>query len=412
MTEASLHADGRKPATIADVARLAGVAKGTVSNCLNGTAPVSEGIRARVAEAVEALAYEPSEIARSFTSRRRAGRAVCRFKPDMPRLTTVGYVSVDCIARLPSMPREGRRVMASEIRKAVGGPAANVAAIAAGIGGEWAVACSLITAVGTDQDSDWAVSELASRGVDVITPVERREGRLSRALVLVGPDARPAIVAEPLRLGRVDLARFIETADVGGRTWCIHMEGYQTPGQIDQMRRAREAGFVTAMHATGLPPDWLASNAGALFVAHDLIVLQRETLEHLPGCPADPEPALAWLSERLRQADATHPQVVILTLGTDGAAAVTRGGAVTRVPAPRLDAVDKTGAGDALTGAFLALWLNGLEPADALPHACAAGSLVVTRLGAQELRPTHEELVRIAPSGGPPVRARQIHPQE
>ena len=60
VTDASRHADGRKPTTIADVARLAGVAKGTVSNCLNGTAPVSEGVRARVAEAGDALAYEPS----------------------------------------------------------------------------------------------------------------------------------------------------------------------------------------------------------------------------------------------------------------------------------------------------------------------------------------------------------------
>jgi len=412
VTDAPRHTNGRKPATIADVARLAGVAKGTVSNCLNGAVPVSEGIRARVADAVEALAYEPSEIARSFTSRRRAGSAAYRFKPDAPRLTTVGYVSVDCIARLPAMPREGRRVMASEIRKAVGGPAANVAAIAAGIGGDWTIACSLITAVGVDQDSDWAVSELASRGVDVITPVERREGRLSRALVLIGPDAKPAIVAEPLSLGRVDLARFIETADLGGRTWCIHMEGYQIPGQIDQMRRARDAGFLTAMHATGLPPDWLAANADALFAAHDLIVLQRETLEHLPGCPDDPEPALAWLSARLRGADAAGPQVVILTLGTQGAAAVTRGGAVTRAPALKLDAIDKTGAGDALTGAFLALWLNGVAPAEALRYACAAGSLVVTRLGAQELRPTSEDLARVLPSDGQAVQARRIHAQE
>lgn len=398
MTEKPRDPGGRGSATIADVARLAGVAKGTVSNYLNGTAPVSDDIRARVGAAIETLAYEPSEIARSFTSRRRAGRAFDRLKPDTPRLTTVGYVSVDYIARLGAMPREGGRVMAPEIRKAVGGPAANVAAIAAGIGGDWSVACSLITAVGIDQDSDWAISELAGRGVDVITPVERREGRLSRALVLVGPGAKPAIVAEPLSLGRVDLARFVETSELDGRTWCIHMEGYQIPGQIDQMRRAREAGFLTAMHATGLPPAWLAGNADAMFAAHDLIVLQREALWHLPGCPADPQPALSWLAHRLRETGAAGPQVVILTLGKDGAAAVTRAGEIIRASALDVDAVDETGAGDALTGAFLALWVNGVAPADALRYACAAGSLVVTRTGAQELRPTSEDLMRLVPS--------------
>ena len=49
MTEKPRDPGGRGSATIADVARLAGVAKGTVSNYLNGTAPVSDDIRARVA---------------------------------------------------------------------------------------------------------------------------------------------------------------------------------------------------------------------------------------------------------------------------------------------------------------------------------------------------------------------------
>ena len=384
------------------MARLAGVAKGTVSNYLNGTAPVSEDVRARVGAAIETLAYEPSEIARSFTSRRRSGRAVGRFGPATPCLTAVGHVSVDYIARLPVMPREGVRLMAPEIRKSVGGPAANVAAIAAGIGGDWTVACSLITAVGVDQDSDWAISELAGRGVDVITPVERREGRLARALVLVGAGGRPAIVAEPLSVGRVDLARFIEDADLDGRRWCIHIEGYQTPRQIDQIRRAREAGFLTAMHATGLPGAWLARDADLLFEALDVIVLQRETLEVLPGCPSSPDAALDWLLARLRRSGPAGPQVIVLTLGPDGAACVTRDG-VTRSPALEVEVIDGTGAGDALTGAFLALWLNGVPPSAALDRACAAGSLAVTRLGAQESAPPR----RISHGSCPPTRRRQ-----
>ena len=397
MTEKPRDPGGRGSATIADVARLAGVAKGTVSNYLNGTAPISDDIRARVGAAIETLAYEPSEIARSFTSRRRSGRAIGRFSPETPCLTAVGHVSVDYIARLPEMPREGVRLMAPEIRKSVGGPAANVAAIAAGIGGDWTVACSLITAVGVDQDSDWAISELAGRGVDVITPVERREGRLARALVLVGAGGRPAIVAEPLSVGRVDLARFIEDADPEGRRWCIHIEGYQTPRQIDQIRRAREAGFLTAMHATGLPGAWLGRDADLLFEALDVIVLQRETLAALPGCPSPPDAALDWLLARLRRSGPGGPQVIVLTLGPDGAACVTRDG-VTRSPALEVEVVDGTGAGDALTGAFLALWLNGVPPTAALDRACAAGSLAVTRLGAQESRPTSEDLARLVPS--------------
>lgn len=85
---------------------------------------------------------------------------------------------------------------------------------------------------------------------------------------------------------------------------------------------------------------------------------------------------------------------------------------MTRTSAPDVDEVDKTGAGDALTGAFLALWLNAVAPDDALRYACAAGSLVVTRLGAQELRPASQDLIRILPSDDPAVPTRRIIAQE
>jgi len=57
-------------ATIADVAKLAGVSVGTVSHVLNGSVPVSPDLCARVRSAIHKLDYHPSEIARSLTIRR------------------------------------------------------------------------------------------------------------------------------------------------------------------------------------------------------------------------------------------------------------------------------------------------------------------------------------------------------
>ncbi len=53
-------------ATIADVARHAGVGVGTVSRVLNGTGAVAEATRERVTEAMEALDYRPSRSARDL----------------------------------------------------------------------------------------------------------------------------------------------------------------------------------------------------------------------------------------------------------------------------------------------------------------------------------------------------------
>lgn len=53
-------------ATMKDIARIAGVSLGTVSNVLNGTAGVREPVRRRVLEAVRSANYQPSQLARGL----------------------------------------------------------------------------------------------------------------------------------------------------------------------------------------------------------------------------------------------------------------------------------------------------------------------------------------------------------
>lgn len=60
---------GRR-ATIADVAKLAGVSRTSVSRVLNGRAELTDATRQRVNAAIQALGYRPSEVARSLTSQR------------------------------------------------------------------------------------------------------------------------------------------------------------------------------------------------------------------------------------------------------------------------------------------------------------------------------------------------------
>jgi ribokinase len=395
--------DGRR-ATIADVARAAGVSTGTVSNVLRGRVFVAEETRARVQAAVAALDYEPAESARSLTSRRLAGPPARR-RPDpaTPRLTSVGYASVDYIAALDALPGRGERRMAAGVYKAIGGPAANVAAIAAGLGDPWPVEATLLTTLGADQDSDWAAATLAQRGVGVIAPRDRRDGWLNRAMVLVEDDGERTIINEPLRLAEVDLRDFVRRTNPAGPPWLLHIEGYQAPRQIAAMAEARGRGFLTSFAATGAPAAWLAAQAAEVLALFDVVVLHRETLALLPGCPPDPAEALPWLAARAA-AGGPWPAALVVTLGARGAAAVLPGGARLHAPAYPTTVRDTTGAGDALTGALLALWLNGAPPDMALRAGCAAGALAVSRLAAQELRPTADQIAAMvgAPAGPAP----------
>ena len=64
------------PATIQDVARAAGVGRGTVSRVLNGRPNVDPATRARVLEAIAALDFVPSAAARRLSLRRTQSIAV------------------------------------------------------------------------------------------------------------------------------------------------------------------------------------------------------------------------------------------------------------------------------------------------------------------------------------------------
>lgn len=62
--------------TIREVSRRARVSPSTVSRVLNGTVPVSETIKRRVLEAVEALNYQPNTFARGLVTNRSGGVGV------------------------------------------------------------------------------------------------------------------------------------------------------------------------------------------------------------------------------------------------------------------------------------------------------------------------------------------------
>src|SRR5580704_2491187 len=82
--EATAMPPGKNPATISDVARLAGVSPGTVSKALNGRGALSLGTIARIQHAAEQLGYQPNALARSLLT---------------GRTFTVGLITTDSFGR-------------------------------------------------------------------------------------------------------------------------------------------------------------------------------------------------------------------------------------------------------------------------------------------------------------------------
>ena len=95
--------------------------------------------------------------------------------------------------------------------------------------------------------------------------------------------------------------------------------------------------------------------------------------------------------------DAEHGVACIATLGAQGA--VGWSGSVRRiVPAPPIEVIDTTAAGDAFTGAFAATLAAGFGFMGALQRGVAAGSLACTKPGAQPSLPDKAAIDALAAS--------------
>jgi len=391
---------GRKRPTIRDVAQHAGVSIGTVSNVLNRAGGVRGETRAVVERAIAELGYRPNTIARSLIARRgRTGPS--DDDPDRPALTTVGYLSVDFTARVDVLPHRDDRMTAAGIEKSLGGPAANVAVMAAALGPPFAVAAELITALGDDPDSDWALAELAERGVDTVGIRGRPGQRLSRCMILVEPGGSRTIVNEPFTLQVRDVAPYLGSI-ADGRRHCVHLDGYQIASLAESVPDLRARGVLASAHTTGLARDWRDLDGfRRLRGLFDVVFLNRDVARDIVGPTATEVQLVDRVTRLVRDtAPAAGQRLVVLTLGAAGAAYYAGAAGPFLTEAPEVAVVDTTGAGDAFVGVFLAAWLNDAEPDRAMALAVVAASRSITAAGAQGLRLSAGDLLAAADDPG------------
>ena len=150
------------------------------------------------------------------------------------------------------------------------------------------------------------------------------------------------------------------------------------------LTRAHELGKQVILNpapATGpLPADW--------FARIDYLTPNESEAEALTGVPVTDQDSARRAGERLLQLGAGK---VIITLGAQGALLVTAKGHQ-HFPAPVVQPLDTTAAGDTFIGGFAAGLVRGLEEGEAIAFGQRAAALSVTRAGAQPSIPYLAEL--------------------
>ncbi len=293
-------------------------------------------------------------------------------------VVVVGSLNQDLVVRVPRHPVPGETVLGSEHFTGLGGKGANQAVAASRLG----ASVTMVGRVGSDAAGDTMLAGLAAAGVDTATVV--RDGSLGSGLAVITVDDRAenAIVVSPGANSRLG------PADIEGARHAI--------GESAVLLAQLEVPIVAVERATDLAAGTVILNPAPapaeplpveLLVDVDVLVPNRTELAVLAGVdePEDIREVVAAIA-RLPFTGA-----VVVTLGGDGALLV-GGGEVVHVEAPRVEAVDTTGAGDTFCGALAESLARGLPIGDAARWAVAAGAFAVTGLGAQGAMPSSAEV--------------------
>jgi ribokinase len=310
----------------------------------------------------------------------------------------VGSVNVDLVVAASCLPGPGQTVTGGDLARYQGGKGGNQATAAARLGARVA----FVGAVGDDEMGRQARSALASEGIDVagLAVSSRATGV---ALIVVDPRGENLITVAPGandEVHAVHVRTALAALAPGPDDVVLVCREIPPDGVLAALEVGRDAGSTTILNPA--PADGL--DAATLALADILTPNETELalLGGLGSARGNPETAarqvLAGQPTDAGEGDA-HGRAVVVTLGAAGALIVRAAGAAVAVPAPAVEVVDTTGAGDTLNGALAAGLADGLDLAGAVRRAVAAAALSTTRPGARGGMPTRAELEALPGEG-------------
>lgn len=319
----------------------------------------------------------------------------------IPTIVAAGYLNVDLIAYVPTLPGADQRVNAVRVQRELGGIATNVACAAASLGEPWPVNVELITFIGDDLESDWAISQVQQRGVRTEGVVRRRGGRAPFCLILVEPDGKRAIVSEPIEFNEARVELRLRQTIVDQVPHLLYVDGYRVPTVLPYIQTAKNLGWRTSVDLDGLPGNWRTPLALAALCSHfDLVFMNRGLAQAIwPDLQAGiwENELIESLIQRIQAATpapSSPAHTLVLTLGEHGAWVISQGAQAVHIPALPITPVDTTGAGDVFAGVMMATWLHGKSLVEAASLAAAAAGLSTTAYGAQGLLPSAREILQ------------------
>ncbi|OPX42117.1 ribokinase [Ruminiclostridium hungatei] len=298
------------------------------------------------------------------------------------RITVVGSLNIDMVVTTPRLPVLGETILGSGFMTTPGGKGANQAVAAARLGGN----VSMIGCTGDDIFGNSLLSNLAVNHVD-IEHVKVIPSVSSGVAMIMVKDGDNSIIVDPganfmLTPEMIDSAEEeIKRSDVV----VIQLE-IPLPAVERAVDLAKKHGAIVLLNPAPARelPDVLLSRI-------DIFTPNESECETLTGMKADSIGAAKDAAVFLASKGITHP---IITLGGSGAV-YGNAGKIFHRPAPEVEVVDTTAAGDCFSAAVALALSRGKNIAEAVEFGNIAGALTVTRKGAQASLPTPSQIAAL-----------------
>jgi len=294
----------------------------------------------------------------------------------------IGLAVRDVSVLLDRYPKADEKVRARELHESGGGPAPTALVTLARLGRKTA----LCATVGNDAVGKFILEGLARENVDV-SAVSVRPDFVSPTSVILVEGGRRTILEPPRG---VDFP--LEWSDVRKlpleEASALLIDARVVEVQTRAARIVRGAGGLVVLDCGHPRPG-----VDELIAESDIAIFAHTYPAALHGVDVDVGAFLASVQKKLPR---SGPAIAGVTLGPRGCAMLNREGGFLQLEAPRVRAVDTTGAGDVFHGAFLHAFLKTGSVETSARFANVAAARKCEGMTGRAPIPPEEEIWRLA----------------
>jgi ribokinase len=281
---------------------------------------------------------------------------------------------IDLTAYAKVIPAPGQTLEGDLFTTGFGGKGANQAVIAAHCGAE----VHFVGKLGRDLFGDSIAENFKKLGIDS-EYVERSDTPNGVAHIWVDSNGENRIIIIPGANHEIESKKAIEAIEsIAGLAVVVAQCEIKQEVTLAAFSAAKKRGCATILNPAPYQPL-----SKALLAVTDWIIPNETEFKELHGQAPTSDDVLRSFRPGKNS---------IVTLGSEGAVLITSDGDLTRMSAPKVNAVDTTGAGDAFVGVFAFGLASGKNPEDAMKLGVKVASMSVTRKGAQSSYPSQAEI--------------------